>query len=74
MRKKPKFRYDKDGKSWGFLERLARYECDDFDRFRQHVEEHHAARRKTAHKLHTKLEGFLSDELRELDSVSELAD
>lgn len=78
MVRKPKFKYDKDLRVQGFFERLAKYQCGDIDRFREQVEEQRARKIETAHKLAAELpaeiEGFLSDELREIDTISGLAD
>jgi len=78
MTQKPKFRYDKDGRLRGFFERLAKYESGDIDQFREHVEEGHARRLAAAHKRVAKLPGeideFLFEEVRELDTISRLAD
>ena len=58
--------------------RLADGECDDIDRFRQHVQDGSAARKraleKRAQNLPTEIQEFLAEDLWELDRISYLSD
>jgi len=74
----PRFRIGKTGRIRSHFRRLADGECDDIDRFRKHVQDGSATRKraleKRAQALPSEIQEFLAEELWELDGISRLAD
>lgn len=73
-----KFRISKTPQIRSYFRRLADGECDDIDRFRQHVQDGATARKRSlerrARSLPPEIQEMLAEDLWELDRISELAD
>ncbi|MGN8545426.1 hypothetical protein ACQPTN_10995 [Bradyrhizobium sp. 13971] len=78
MARRSKFRFSKAPRIRGYFQRMAKYESDDIDRFRDLVDQERTRQRKQVQRraaaLSASMQEFLADQAHELDTVSRLAD